>query len=278
MNEQSGSSPSSVVRGVRRAAIITIVASLAIAALLGIIALLSGDFGEVQARVLLTTLTVAAFGTTALCHLAVVARRVRVVGFIGIAASVVAALCAIVLIWSDLPWDQIEPLFKGLSVGGIAAASLAQANLLLLLSGRRQQVIRVALAVTLAAIGVVAIMIILPILTDGEFPGDAAGEAYWRFFGVIAILDALGTIALPILGLVLRGAAEPVTPPAAGALPLSDADPGSLTVVLPPDVAELVRASAEHYGRAPEEYAVGVLQAALTATAPVESGGTAEQA
>lgn len=88
-----------VVRGVRRTAIIAIVLSLVVAAVLGIVALLSGDFGELQAKVLLSTLTVAAFGTTALCHLAVVARAVRVVGFAGIAASVVAAVSAFVLIW-----------------------------------------------------------------------------------------------------------------------------------------------------------------------------------
>ncbi len=205
MNEQRSSS--SVVRGVRRAAIIAIIASLAVAALLGIIALLSGDFGETQARILGTTLTVAAFGTTALCHLAVVARPVRVVGYVGIAASAIAAVCALVLIWGDLPWEQLDPVLKGLLVFGIVAASLAQANLLLLLSGRRHRVIRVALAVTLVAIGVVAVMFILPIVTDGAIPGDDGEEAWVRTLGVVGILDALGTIALPILGLVLGRAA-----------------------------------------------------------------------
>ena len=274
MNERSSSS-STVVRGVRRAAIISIVISLAIAALLGIIALLSGEFGELQSRVLLTTLTVAAFGTTALCHLAVVARRVRVVGFVGIAASIVAAVCALVLIWSDLAWEQIEPVLKGLAVGGIAAGSLAQANLLLLLSGRPQRAIRVALAVTLGSIGVVAVMILVPILTDWEIPGAEAAEAYWRFFGVIAILDALGTIALPILGLVLRRAVGAESSPASDGL---TPEGGSLTLTLPPHVAALVRAAAASEGREPEAHAVSLLQAALNPPAhTARTGGATEE-
>lgn len=267
MSEQRGGS-ASVVRGVRRAAIIAIVASLAVAALLGIIALLSGEFGDTQARILGTTLTIAAFGTTALCHLAVVARPVRVVGYVGIAASVAAAGCALVLIWGELSWEQTEPVLKGLFVSIIVAVSLAQTNLLLLLSGRRHRAIRIGLGVTLAAIAIVALMLVPPILSDGEIPGPAYDEAWWRTFGVVAILDALGTIALPILALVLGRTEDPAEPAAPGRPGPEDAIPGSMTVVLPPYVAELVRAGAAHDERTPEEFAVWVLQAALNPPAP----------
>src|SRR5690606_2931072 len=123
----------------------------------------------------------------------------RVVGFVGIAASAIAALCACVLIW--LPWDtdiDTEWFWKGFGLAAVAAVSLAQANLLLLLAGRDSSGIRVTLWVTLGAIAVIAIMIWLPIITDGDIPGDRGYEDYWRFFGVTAIIDALGTIALPI--------------------------------------------------------------------------------
>ena len=209
MTDSSGAS-SPVVRGIRRAAIIAIIVSLVVAALLGIIALLSGEFGSLQGDVLLSTLTVAAFGTTALCHLAIVARAVRAVGFVGIAASAGAAVCAFVLIWVDwgtsVTWEQMEPWVKAFGALTVIAVSLAQANLLLLLADRPQPAIRIGLAVTLLAVAVVAVMVILPIVTNGDIPGDD-GEPYWRAVGVIGILDALGTIALPILGLVLRRSA-----------------------------------------------------------------------
>lgn len=249
MAETSVAPSGSVVRGVRRAAIIAVVASLAIAALLGIVALLSGEFGELQSKVLLTTLTVAGFGTTALCHLAIVTRSVRVVGFLGIAASVGAAFCAFLLIWTDwsADWDR-DGWFKALALLAIVAASLAQANLLLLLAGRRQRLIRVALALTLLAVAVVAVMIALPILSDGEIPGGD-GEPYWRGFGVVTILDALGTIALPILGLVLRRADEP--------------EPSGLRLALelPPGLAERLDAAAA--GGSREQAALDALDRAL---------------
>ena len=56
----------------------------------------------------------------------------------------------------------------------------------------------------------ISLMLILPIATDGDIPGDA-GEAYWRWFGVTAIIDALGTIVTPILALFLRDT-RPATP------------------------------------------------------------------
>jgi hypothetical protein len=186
----------SVVRGIRRTAIVAIVVSLVLAAILGIVALLSGEFGETQNKILFTTLTVAAFGTTALCHLAVVARAVRFVGFAGLAASAGAALCSFVLIWGD--WSGYEwqaPWVKALSVLAILAISLAQANLLLLLAARPQLLIGVALGVTLVAIAVVAVMYTIPILTDYEIPGMNDADTYWRWLGVAAILDVLGTIA-----------------------------------------------------------------------------------
>ena len=163
MTETTVVPPSSVVRGSRRAAIIAIIVSLVISAALGIFALLSGDFGALQTQVLLTTLTIAAFGTTALCHLAVVTRSVRVVGFVGIGASVGAAISALVLIWVDwsVMWEQATGWAKALELLAIVAVSLAQANLLLLLAGRPHRLIRIALAVTLAAIAAVAVMLAL---------------------------------------------------------------------------------------------------------------------
>lgn len=188
--------------------IVAVVASLLVASLCGIVALLGGGFGDLQARIVATTLIVAAFGTSALCHLAVVTRAVRLLGFAGLAASVVAAGAALGLVWSGdelFEDDGDGSVLKTLLVATIVAISLAHANLLLLLAERRRTVIRTGLVLTLAAIAVVATMLALPVITDGAVGG---GEWYWRWFGVAGIVDALGTIALPVLALVLRGRGE----------------------------------------------------------------------
>ncbi|WP_308819321.1 hypothetical protein [Pseudonocardia alni] len=215
----------SPVRGARRAMIVAVVASLLVASLCGIVALLGGGFGDLQARIVATTLIVAAFGTSALCHLAVVTRAVRALGFAGLAASVVAAGAALWLVWGGdglLEGDGDGSVLKGLLVATIVAISLAHANLLLLLAERRRTVIRAGLGLTLAAIAVVATMLALPVITDGEV-GDS--EWYWRWFGVAGIVDALGTIALPVLALVLRGRGH--EPAATGPRPASDGDTGT---------------------------------------------------
>lgn len=192
------------VRGLRRAAIVVVIVSLVLAGVIGIFALLSGEFGETQGRILLTTLAVAAFGLTALCHLAIASQRFRIVGFVGIAASVAALVPALVLIWSwyDLSASTSD-WFRALGVLTILAVTLAQTNLLLRSASSPRPIVRIGLTVTLAAAAIVAIMLWLPILTEGEIPGSDTG--YWRIFGVIAIVDVIGTIAVPIIGLVVRG-------------------------------------------------------------------------
>ncbi|MEJ8281675.1 hypothetical protein [Pseudonocardia spirodelae] len=239
------------VRGARRAMIVAVVASLVVASVSGIVALLGGGFGDTAARVVVTTLVVAAFGTTALCHLAVVTRAVRLLGIAGLAASVAAAVCVLWLIWwgemlSAAGGDLDGTVVKAALVLTIAAVSLAHANLLLLLSGRRSAVIRAGLALTLAAIAVVAVMLALPVLTDGVV-GD--GEDYWRWLGVAGIVDALGTVALPVLGVVLR----PRDPASGG--------PVRLVLDLPPELAARLDAAGD--GRDRAATAVDVLRSAL---------------
>ncbi|MET4158725.1 hypothetical protein [Agromyces sp. PvR057] len=214
------------LRGYRRLAIVALVASLSITAVVGIVTLLSGDFGEVQGRVLGTTLLIAGASILALCHLSVVGRPVRVVGFVGLGASAVALVIGLLLIWT--PWYDNgggwpDDLWRWFGITSIVAASLAHANLLLQLSGRRRRAVRIALAITLAAIAVVAVMLVLPLISEWAIPGDDGGE-YWRWFGVIAIVDALGTVVLPVVALLVREepAASAATP-ATGATEGSDA-------------------------------------------------------
>lgn len=194
----------STLKGFRRIAVVFIIVSLSLTALVGIVTLITSSFGEVQAKVVLTTLLMAGFSITALCHLAVVGRALRVVGFIGIAVSGAAFLSGAVLIWRawdswDAAWEVTLKVFATLAV---LAVSFAHANLLLLLAERRNPAVRTGLFVTVALIGLVALMIIIPIVTGGEIPGD--NETYWRILGVVAILDVLGTIVLPVINRFTR--------------------------------------------------------------------------
>ncbi len=247
-----------VLRGLRRLAVIVVIVAVSISAVLGIVLLLTGGWGDLQGRILLTTIVIAAFATTALCHLAQVNRPLRVVGFTGIAASVGALIPVLWIIWGDWGvWGVFgsvgyDWLWKSFAVLGILAASLAQANLLLLLASRRQRAVRLVLCVTLAAIAGVALMIWLPVLTDGEVPGDF-GDSYWRIFGVVAILDVLGTIVLPVLGLVLKD---------------SRAGLATFTAHIPADLIARIDATAASRGATRDAVVVAALERGLDPTDP----------
>jgi hypothetical protein len=216
------------IKGVRRIAIWTVIISLVVTALIGIYTIVSGEFGETQSKVMLTTLAVAGFSILALCHLAVFGRDVKVFGWVGIGTSGVALGLAATLIWwnwSDMmyqPSDLYLNLTKSFAVSALVAVSLAHANLMLLLQNSSLRWIRTALSVALVFITIVPALVLPVILTDGTFPPMSFQDVYWRFFGVILILDALATIALPVTTLIVRSqrknlAVEPAVPKAASA-------------------------------------------------------------
>lgn len=196
----------STIGAARKGAIYGIIVSFSIAAIVGIIALLSGDFGDTQGKIILTTLLMGASSITALCHLAIADRAMRIVGFVGLAASALALITGLVLIWRDWYDAFSEDWLKVFATAGVLAVSFAHANLLLLLAGRRRLLIRIGLMVTLVMIAAVAIMIILPIVSEGEIPGYDNEEWYWRLFGVVGILDVLGTVVVPVLAIFVKDA------------------------------------------------------------------------
>jgi hypothetical protein len=216
------------IKGVRRIAIWTVIISLVVTALIGIYTIVVGEFGETQGKVMLTTLAVAGFSILALCHLAVFGRDVKVFGWVGIGTSGVALGLAATLIWWDWSDYMSEPrdlylnLTKSFAVSALVAVSLAHANLMLLLQNSSLRWIRTALSVALVFITIVPALVIPVLLTDGTFPPMSFQDVYWRFFGVILILDALATIALPVTTLIVRSqrknlAVEPAVPKAASA-------------------------------------------------------------
>ena len=216
------------IKGVRRIAIWTVIISLVVTALIGIYTIVGGEFGETQGKVMLTTLAVAGFSILALCHLAVFGRDVKVFGWVGIGTSGVALGLAATLIWWNWTDYMSEPrdlylnLTKSFAVSALVAVSLAHANLMLLLQNSPLRWIRTALSVALVFITIVPALVIPVLLTDGTFPPMSFQDVYWRFFGVILILDALATIALPVTTLIVRSqrknlAVEPAVPKAASA-------------------------------------------------------------
>lgn len=185
----------------RRIVVITIIVFLALSAVIGIISLL-GESSSLQGRILGTTSAICAFNLLVLCHLAVVGRTLQIVGFVGIGVSLVALVLGIVMIWNMAGSNYALMRFAG--AAWVLGICLAHANLLLMLSGRRNPLVRIVLLVTLFTIVIVALMLCLTLLSSFSIPARGDRFTYWKCFSIAAIVDALGTIVLPVSNKFLR--------------------------------------------------------------------------
>jgi len=176
----------------RRLTLFLTIGSFSIAALLGVLALLSGgEFGEGEAQVLVTTVCVGVASVLALCYLATADRRFQLVGVLGGITTAPTLLVALLLTWTDV--SDGEGIWQAFGIGSVASLTLAQAALLLVVADRAAPYVRTLLAGTLAAAAWVALHVSALI-----FEVDA-GDGSLRLLGVIAILDVLGTVAVPAL-------------------------------------------------------------------------------
>lgn len=246
MSRTRGESAAAPFRGIRRVAFIVAIASLVIAAVIGVVMILTGDADEVRWRIMGTTLVVGALGIVALADLTLVGRDVGWVGWLGVLFATIAAGLAIDSIWSG--GDGPEFLFRVLSSTSIVAVALALTCLLLPLMSHRHRIVRRLLPVELGLIAATTLMLVLSAATDGEIPG-AGGDWYWRMFWALLILAVLGAVVLPILGSMLRGQ----RPDASTAL----------TVQLPIDLVDAIVARSASVGRSPTDYVIDTVRADL---------------
>lgn len=194
------------MRDLRRVVVVCVVGSFGVSALLGILALLGGgDFGPTQVSVLLSTVIVGFESLTVLCYLTLAGHRAVGVGVLGALVSLICSGTALWWVWNvgdvaDEPWRLFSSTL-------VLALTLAQASLLIRVADREGH--RVGLGITLGLAAVVAALLIGPILQEEL----AHGDGYWRVFGILAILDVLGTIVLMATAAAGTRRTSDTTPP-----------------------------------------------------------------
>ena len=196
--------PSSLRRAFLRAFLgfLGVIASIAIAVVVG------GEFNDTMARVLGTTGSVSA-GSVLAMACAAFRERQQLAGALGVGLAALATAMLVALLWQD----RVDVHFGRATLLAITlAVAVAHAELMLLghLPARHRWVQR-------ALVGLIGLMAALVSLLIYDHFTDV--EAMARFVGVVAILIALGTLAVPILLWLSRSeraAAESVAPVAAG--------------------------------------------------------------
>lgn len=170
------------------------VGALCLSALIAITIFLFGTFGELEIRLLATTLTIGWYSLVTSMVFGFSNRNLVVITSAGLFVSVVGVFTTLHLIWADsLNFDndtEIQTAF----VLFVLSFSLAHSSFLLktLSSNVWQNGIIFG---TIGFIAVVGVMLISLILSDFNIES----ELYYRFLAVAAVFDALGTALVPIV-------------------------------------------------------------------------------
>ena len=165
--------------------------SVAFAAVIGIGAILIGDFGSFEIRVLLTTLTITATSILGLaCGAYLESGRARSLPLFGIAASIITAIMTFFIIWEVT--DESETYVKITVSFMLFAVSISHLSLLSL--ARLDQ--RFLWASTAAHVSVWTLTAIILFLV--WFEPDIEAGVVSRIIGILAILIASISIATPI--------------------------------------------------------------------------------
>ncbi len=181
----------------QRSLLYTLILSLSACGLIGISILLRGTFGTLEGRVLASTATIG--GAAILALAAAVAwesRRWQPVGPAGMAAVGVALLLVLVLIWDLRPGSPFDWFERSTATCCVVAVALPHIALLALARLHR--------GFEWVRLGTVVVIVALSILISWIIWLEPPGDFWARLIGVFAILDACGTIAVPILHRVSR--------------------------------------------------------------------------
>ena len=179
-------------RKATRVALISLLFSLAVSALIGIGIIMKGDFGETEGKLLGTTITLGLFTVLAIPGTIQLGRdRYYALAGTAVVSAILAFILMVVAIWRDGPFESEDLNKVMVTVAVVAFASNHVA--LLLLATSTSRVIRGISIGTFALIGIISSMLIINIWMDNLPKGLA------RLLAVFAILDVLGSLAIPML-------------------------------------------------------------------------------
>ena len=175
-----------------RTALIILVALLIVSAAISITVILVGSFDDTELRILATSGVLS--GYTALMMPSLVhieGGRNSLLTRFAITSTSVTLIMVLLLIWGGHPIGG-EVFIKGLASVAVLAIATNHA-LVLLITKSTKVIVRIFQRATISIIALVAAFFLLAIWNGGM------AEPLLRVFLTLAILDALGSIATPIL-------------------------------------------------------------------------------
>ena len=174
---------------IKKAFITTIIISLILSALEAIFIFLFRKFGEIEIRILLTTLSIGAHSIAGLIFsILYEKRKLLLFSISGLGITIFGFIINVLYIWKIVDG---EFYYKTFLIFSIILFSSLHASLILLVKSEKN-LVNIFKFFTIFMISIVTIMLIILVLsisTDLNL-----GEWYYRILGVMAVLDGLGTI------------------------------------------------------------------------------------
>lgn len=187
----------------------TIIGAVVAAGLVGIVAVLLGDFGRVAVQLLLTVVVVVVFALLSWYDADVSSRRSGTFAFASIAVSMYLLVTGLVKVWvvpadpfgGDGIWLVGTHFWQWLGVVFVARFALLHVHLLLVIHRRYPTpLLQLVAKVTVAVIALLALLLSVPLLA----PDADLASGYWRLVWVVVILDLLGTVVVPLSNALFR--------------------------------------------------------------------------
>jgi hypothetical protein len=200
----------------RRISLYSFIGFLSLTALLGVITVLKGDFDEFDAKTLGTTMAIAAASICAMCCSAFGQKRgQQEIALGGASLAVVAAVLAIVGIWVEV---DAEGYWKTTAIFAVFAVASAHALVLGVADLKPSH-----RWVQFATGGVI---FFIALIITGILLAEVDDEGVIEVVAVLAILDALGTLTVPILHYLYRAGGARETLSGDGRLTLNRREDG----------------------------------------------------
>ncbi|PZE68008.1 MULTISPECIES: hypothetical protein [unclassified Curtobacterium] len=188
----------------------TIIGAVVAAGLIGIIAVLIGDFGRVAVQLLLTVVVVVVFALLSWYDADVSSRRSGTFAFVSIVTSMYLLVAGLVKVWivpsspladDDGIWLVLERFWHWMWLVGVARVALLHVHLLLVIHRRYPTpALQVVAKATVGVIALLALLLSIPLLA----PDVDYARGYWRLVWVVVILDLLGTVVVPLSNALFR--------------------------------------------------------------------------
>ena len=183
---------------IRRVALKIFLGFLGLTAVVASRCVLASDYGQIQIKILLTTLTIAATSICAMAGAAFVEkRRHRELGFAGTSLAIVSGSLVILGVWSGFPSKEYWKLVITLVVFAVAVAHafmLALPDL-----GEEHSWFQ---GLSFASITLLVCQIVVALWSETR------DDLYYRLLAVVSIVVALETLAVPILMKLRRAQAS----------------------------------------------------------------------